>query len=118
MSRSTDLPPLARISAAIEKLERLKAESTEGPWEVETIPETGESRVTRHFEFFGPQSESVAPGMVTVADADLIVTLHRTIDCQLRLLREMKHLRETGEVGPGDLYVTDELASAILGGES
>ena len=76
---------------AIEKLTGQKAESTIGPWSVEEVPETGECCLIREFEFFGPQTapllEFVAPGGMGRADSDLIVTLHRTIDAQIAILR-------------------------------
>jgi hypothetical protein len=78
---------LEEITQAIDTLERLRADSTIGPWGVDTIPETGESHIIREFEFFGVQIEVVAPGGLEADDANLIVTLHRTIDAQLDLLR-------------------------------
>ena len=78
------------IRAAIEKLTELKVEGTIGPWLVEEVPETGECCLIREFKFFGPQTapllEFVAPGGMSRADSDLIVTLHRTIDAQLAIL--------------------------------
>ena len=82
---------VGEIRAAIEKLTALKVEGTIGPWLVEEVPETGECCLIREFKFFGPQTvpllEFVAPGGMTRADSDLIVTLHRTIDAQLAILQ-------------------------------
>ena len=66
----------ARISAAIEKLERLKAES----------------------------------------NGDLIVTLHRTIDAQLELLRLAQKYGEL-DAGSGSRFIAGavKLADAIVG---
>lgn len=76
------------LRAAIVKLTELRDAAHDGPWSVEEIPETGECRLVREFEFFGPQIEVVAPGGMIRDDADLIVTLHRTIDAQLAILQE------------------------------
>ena len=78
------------IHAAIEKLEWLSAESTSVPWLVEEIPETGECRIISEFQVFDlqlGQLEAVAPGGMLHVDANLIVTLHNTIDAQLSILR-------------------------------
>ncbi|MBX9150049.1 hypothetical protein [Rhodococcus qingshengii] len=56
----------------VEHTKALTEDVTEGPWEVETIPETGESRVLRRFEFFGEQIEIVAPGGMQREDAMFI----------------------------------------------
>ena len=82
----SDLTPAQRIEAAIVRLEELKEESTLGPWSIDEIPETGECRIIRDFEFFGPQHEVVTGGGSHKIDAALIVTLHATIDAQLAIL--------------------------------
>jgi len=83
--------PAQRIKEAIERLEELKAKSASGPWQwrlydgvhdsksrlvrvVETKKECGYDRVQLLAEY------------LTRADADLIVTLHATIDAQLAIL--------------------------------
>lgn len=120
-----DLPPLARISAAIEKLERLKAESTPGPWGVESmkfgsemgdyvgawIPGVAEIAVTEH--------EGDTPPL-DPDDADIIVTLHRTIDAQLDVLNAIEWWVRHNKVGEENAAVCNvlKLADAILGGES
>jgi hypothetical protein len=85
--------PLERLTAAIEKLERLKAEST-GPnlWLVDPDnpsivlhpDKAGESWDGKVIADTGTDELGLP---VTPADARLIVTLHRTIDAQLTILR-------------------------------
>lgn len=72
-----------KIQAAIERLEGLKAASTQGKWAVSA----------KQLDIPGfMYAPSVCAGCGwdrdTDADADLIVTLHRTIDAQLAILRE------------------------------
>lgn len=78
---------VGEIEAAIAKLTELRNETTPAPWTVEEMPETGECRIIREFEHFGSHIESVTGGGSLRLDADLIVTLHRTIDAQLEVLR-------------------------------
>ena len=86
------------IRSAIQKLTELMVEATIGPWLVEEMPETGECCLIREFEFFGPQTvpllEFVAPGGMSRADSELIVTLHRTIDAQIGVLSDALSLYE------------------------
>ena len=100
-----------RLEAAIAKLEQLKADGTLGPWNVDMIPETGECRVVRFFEFFGSHLEEVTNGGSIQPDAELIVTLHRTIDAQLAILR-------AGLSDGAPLHTELALADAILGDNS
>ncbi|MDJ0323202.1 hypothetical protein QMG61_05420 [Cryobacterium sp. PH31-AA6] len=104
-----------KIEAAIERLEEMKAKSTPGPWAVEEIPETGECRLLREFEFFGHHVEEITSGGSIREDADLIVTLHRTVDVQLVILghalNSAKRSMERGEVPRGPAL---DLAEAIL----
>jgi hypothetical protein len=102
--------PIKRLQAAIAKLEQLKAASTPGPWSVNL----------HHNSMHSAEFRAPAPwnGFMLVAvhgnDADpaLIVTLHRTIDAQLRVLAY-------GATVVGDIpEAVMELADAILGGES
>ena len=96
-----------RLGAAIAKLEQLKADGTLGPWSVDMIPETGECRVIRLFEFLGPHIEEVTGGGSMQPDAELIITLHRTIDVLIETLLQSR----------GGALATDlALADAILGG--
>ena len=59
---------MTRIDEIRERLDQI----TPGPWEVETMPETGESRVYRSHETTGENLEQVAPGGVMRADAEFI----------------------------------------------
>ena len=95
-----------RISAAIEKLERLKAESTEGVW--------FESNGIMGIET-GMEDVVLDAGMSTY-DADLIVTLHSTIDAQLELLRlALKYGELDASSGSRFIAGAVKLADAILG---
>jgi len=73
------------IQAAIDKLTALRDKSTPGPWFL-----TYESAT--HPRVWGAADEDAADHVATMArsprDADLIVTLHRTISAQLAILRE------------------------------
>ena len=76
------------IQAAIEKLTTLKEQSTPGPWgwDSQGIVQSFDIsvQVGKHeWERIGV----VAPEHVRDADAELIITLHRTIDAQLEILR-------------------------------
>lgn len=112
---------LARISAAIEKLEQLKAESTPGPWRAERdeTVSTLESFVTipnsthpdRWDELHWDAGYGNNPVMLS-ADADLIVTLHSTIPFTLTTLAQAKHDLEQGR---GAAQHALALADAILG---
>ena len=116
----SDLTPAQRIEAAIVRLEKLKANSTLGPWSIDEIPETGECRVIRYFEFFGWHHEVVTGGGSDKDDADLIVTLHATIDAQLGLLEEALYQLTDGTNGTGMLgnehNLIVRLADAIISG--
>ena len=116
----------ARISAAIEKLERLKAESTPGPWA--SVQDGQHATLVRR----PPKSENAihTPADIPLhwdggygydptmeaSDADLIVTLHRTIDAQLELLRLALKYGEL-DAGSGSRFIAGavKLADAILG---
>lgn len=70
---------IERIQAAIEKLEALKAQATGGEWWKSGLE-----------VFAGPGLSAdylVVENARLRADAELIVTLHRTIDAQLAVLR-------------------------------
>lgn len=73
----------SRIQGAIVKLERLKAESVPGPW---AFDQEGTRRKLR-----GAEGKTVLGCSALLwpdpAEADLIVTLHRTIDAQLAILQ-------------------------------
>jgi len=81
-----------RLQAAIDKLEQLKAESTQGEWWFESLPETGESRIASDVYGFAFMAATTVtfypvPGGMKPNDAELIVALHRTIDAQIAALR-------------------------------
>jgi hypothetical protein len=61
------------IQQARDVLAKWREHATPGPWSREEMPETGENRVVREFEFFGSQIEPVAPGGMDSEDARLIV---------------------------------------------
>ena len=95
-----------RLPAAIDKLETLRGNSGR-PW---TLEGGG--------EWIFPIGVTVAPddGGVTPRQADLIVTLHRTIDAQLAFLRDdYESCKRHGWI-PNRYVLT--LADAILGGDS
>jgi len=81
--------PLARVEAAILRLETLKTESTPGPWYEWTDDLTNEVDVWHdqearcHVANFG-----VAGERGVLADAELVSALHSTIDAQLAILRD------------------------------
>ena len=111
-----------RLTAAIEKLEALKAEAFAGPWEAlgsgvehgdHWYVLSGRESILYISANDGSDEEFRQP------TAELIVTLHRTIDAQLAILRwslnEIEY--ENGEVVYYDEH-TVALADAILGGDS
>lgn len=110
------------IAAAIEKLEALKVDSHPGPWE--HWPEAGDIEI--HVPSY-PDGERIIATAVRPRggwgapiyqdnyepNADLIVTLHRTIDAQLTILRTGKQF---AEITPNTFTrVALDLALAILG---
>ena len=109
-----------RLEAAIAKLEQLKADGTLGPWNVDMIPETGECRVVRFFEFFGSHLEEVTNGGSIQPDADLIVTLHRTVDAQVAVLTAalIEHSDVMTPIEKPYWTAALDLADAILGDNS
>ncbi|MBB2957298.1 hypothetical protein [Pseudoclavibacter helvolus] len=107
--------PLARISAAIEKLEQLQATSTPGPWHIETLANV--FVVGRGPTFDGTVSvamlhETHLQDSPSPADAELIVTLHRTIPFTLMALAQAKHDLEQGRAAAQRALA---LTDAILG---
>ena len=86
------------IQAAIDKLTKLRDESTPGPWDL------WHGDITQAFSMavqVGPHEHErigVVPGdSVRHEDAALIVTLHATIDAQLAILTDW-HDRYAGKV--------------------
>lgn len=115
--------PVERLQAAIEKLETLKAESTE--------PTGGrdswlQGSIRRPFEddgevYSGPVEVRVSSDIIThiqAEDARLIVTLHRTIDAQLAILRSAFGDSSGSHDEPNAFRLALALADAILGGDS
>jgi hypothetical protein len=106
-----------RLEAAITKLETLRAESTPGRWVAEDESFNGPYvRAWFDNEFNG--NTGIAGTRHGMPDADLIVTLHRTIDAQLAILRGVAAIKGT----PNPLFMLDRfalnLADAILGESS
>ena len=97
------------IQAAIDKLTILQAGSVVGPWEVRDGSIVRDALGLRTI-----QDVWVADIDEVSADADLIVTLHRTIDAQLAILNVMRdHVLRPDHIfkGPGA-----DLVRAINGG--
>lgn len=116
-----------RLQAAIDKLEALRAESTQGEWGFESVPETGESRIYAEADGFAFMAATTVtfypvPGGMKPSDADLIATLHRTIDAQLAILRtalDVVEETEEGAIRASALGMSAlGLAHAILGDQS
>jgi len=74
-----------RIEAAIEKLEQLKTESTQVTWS--QVGAHGPSDLGVSVRIPISRHHDVLAYAGTAANAHLIVTLHRTIDAQLAILR-------------------------------
>lgn len=102
------------IQAAIEKLEQLKALVTPGDWWSRDIDAV----------FAGPglsDDVAVAYEVRLSWDVELIVTLHRTIDAQLDLLRYARAVAGAQVTGKYEELIVDfglEFARAILGDDS
>jgi hypothetical protein len=105
-----------RLEAAITKLETLRAESTPGRWVAEDESFNGPYvRAWFDNEFNG--NTGIAGTRHGMPDADLIVTLHRTIDAQLAILRAARDDFERFGRKPSKFFENDvALADAILGG--
>jgi hypothetical protein len=103
--------PVETIQAAIEKLDTQKRSSTPGPWNLHFADEFDARVGIDH----GSRPTSLT-GTMLRPDAELIVTLHRTIDAQLAILRDGLHKARFSNPGSGISYrVEIILASAILG---
>lgn len=124
------------IAAAIEKLEAQRHASTPGPWiaydmsddhkgwwwvwQESALPFFGGVLQIDHTDDFGDGGTPVGSaertgnrdGEQERTDAELIVTLHRTIDAQLAILRNQLVLAERGH---GESTLNLDLARAILG---
>lgn len=100
------MTPVERLQAAIEKLERLRSK----------VPESGEREwrqaSNRRGWIVAHDGTPVAQNL-TQSDVDMILTLHRTIDAQLAILRDVLEAANL-------VYTLNALAlaDAILGGDS
>jgi len=88
----SDRTPAQRIEAAIVRLEKLKGMSTPGPWERRLYsgvhdPKSRLVRVVETKKECGYDRVQLLAEYLTRADADLIVTLHSTIEAQLAILK-------------------------------
>jgi hypothetical protein len=99
-----------RLEAAIGKLETLKAESTPGRWDVDRVG----FGVRAFFDNEFNGNTLICEVRHGKPDADLIVTLHRTIDAQLAILRSGRNITSRESEYTFDLALA--LADAILGG--
>lgn len=84
------MTPIEKLQAAIDKLEALKAESTPGTWRAwDSFSSDRAPRVYITGNNSGPSDGNRVARVENQEnqDADLIVTLHRTIDTQLEILR-------------------------------
>jgi hypothetical protein len=95
-----------RLEAAITKLEGLRGSK----------PESGDREWTqRGRTIFAFDGTPVAKDVLSW-DRDLIVTLHRTIDAQLAILRHVR-AHYSGDLGISTNRHVVALADAILGGD-
>lgn len=98
------------IAAAIQQLEEERREATPGEWYV-TYEKSRWPRIWGNRD--ENDADAVAQTEGGVANAHLIVTLHRTIDAQLAILRDAAALLSMMD---GVTYSTTlDLAHAILG---
>lgn len=111
--KKAEMTEVERLEAAIEKLETLKAGSAQGEWQF--AADGSESAI---YDNDTGYELALIPEMFMAgnfaANADLIVTLHRTIDAQLGILRAARVVYGSGIAVPE--WMT--LADAILGGGS
>ena len=85
------MTPLARVEAAILRLETMKAESTPGPWEHlrDSDSDLGFGPIVESLIVTGDDDSVLDWGSgVREPDATLICTLHATIDPMLAILRD------------------------------
>lgn len=117
------MTPVERLQAAIEKLESLRAGSQN--WRVRLSSEEG-PEVVHDFpnDDYGPGTGTLA-WTITAESAINIVTLHRTIEAQLAILRSSAERGAAAiEAGVYEPFVWSSehrvlaLADAILGGDS
>lgn len=115
---------MERLEAAIAKLAKLREDSTQPTGASAWYQGRERKRYERAVEVYSGPDEST-PGSCDIvqfynpADAELVVTLHRTIDTQLAFLREARfQLTHEGEHVKGflehELNLFMRLADAIL----
>src|SRR5690606_23712874 len=103
---------LERLQTAITRLEQLRDDSTPGPW------------VKRYFlgmdvwpviisDGIGEVTDSVQGGFPQEADAELVVSLHRTIDAQLGIRRSA--LARVPPLEPGAIVSFDVSPGSRIG---
>lgn len=104
------MTPVEKLQAAIEKLEHHVDESWHGFY--------GVSR--GQIEASNPGGARRVSGTLRREDAELIVTLHRTIDAQLAILRDVLEAANIERHWDTLVYTLNAvaLADAILGGDS
>ena len=96
-----------RLEAAIAKLEQLKADSTPGPWDWQhSSVHGGQVLAEQVVNQPGVSGDFtlVSADTYLAADCHLIVTLHRTIDAQLDLLRAGLEVISEVEADPNAVY--------------
>lgn len=123
------MTPLQRLQAAIEKLEQQRAATEPVRHDSEWVVTHEASETERHIFVLdshnGGHDGSVIADCWSTAAAELIVTLHRTIDPQLAILRRVL-ARGQAAIGGGGIerfvWSRDKealtLADAILGSDS
>ena len=91
----SDLTPAQRIEAAIVRLEELRDASTPTDWRVVAVDDRADIRADKGYDYRGSAIATAADssfGATSMADADLICTLHATIDAQLAILHDTLNL--------------------------
>jgi hypothetical protein len=108
--------PVEKLEAAIAKLERLREFSNGTSWSSSPVGGTGyrDIEIVIRADNFPDGFDDRIAEVPDAGDARLIVTLHRTIDAQLRILN--RGVRDDEELWH-DLEAL-ALADAILGGDS
>lgn len=115
------MSPEETIRAAIARLEQQRDASTPGPWEavggtIDGGPYSSCEVVTSDVDCMSYCYGGTGRGIQNRADGALIVTLHRTIDAQLRILREAEYqLGKDAGFAAREYNLFLPLARAILG---
>lgn len=116
------MTPVERLEAAIKRLEQLRDAATPKPWHAQEDDLTNEVDVWHDQEWRSHVANvGVAGEPRVIADAELVATLHRTIDAQLAILRDSAE-RYSGRVSADWVPISPSainalaLADAVLGG--